>query len=74
MHFSLCSVVIHCKGAKVNNHDQDGQTALMMASSKGFADIVRLLLDAGQDTLQYVRNISATFVIVAVMWPFSALL
>ena len=35
-------------GANVNTQDKDGYTALIMASSKGHTDTVKVLLDRGR--------------------------
>lgn len=57
--------VPHSTGAQLNLQDVYGRTELMLASSSGQADIVRLLLKAGQYKIQYkhVHLISHTFII-----------
>jgi RNA polymerase primary sigma factor len=55
LHNSLPAVKLHLeKGSNLNIQDQSGRTLLMLAASKGFYDICKMLIDSGADP--YIKD------------------
>jgi RNA polymerase primary sigma factor len=55
LHNSLPAVKLHLeKGSNLNIQDQSGRTLLMLAASKGFYDICKILIDSGADP--YIKD------------------